>query len=202
MYAAVWLKATPCRTRYQSYWGNEAGSIHFLNVAVPWRTRMWPRALERKHGRCGICPDRRKRRKGEQYAAPAMSRTALRREPSSLHDNALKVASLDTVGYEPGRRETGDVEDIEAKLDDMAVRSAGRKPRRSDPSSRMALLVDEHLVTLMIEAQARRNAGETAIRCGQDPGVPWTVMLDNAGMTHTLVASSKRDPDLRRPLFL
>lgn len=49
----------------------------------------------------------------------------------------------------------------------------------------------------MREAQARRDVGEVAIRCGEDPGPEWTAVRDNAGLTHMYVQRSKRDPDRR-----
>lgn len=73
----------------------------------------------------------------------------------------------------------------------------GVKP---DPLLRLAppmTLVGEHLVMLMREAQARKDTGEIAIRCGQGPGAPWAVVWENAGTTHVGIPWSKRDPECR-----
>lgn len=92
--------------------------------------------------------------------------------------------------------------DVAAKHDDMAHRSARRKPRKACPCSKCDSIREEQLFKRMREAGARHDAGEAALRCGHEPGVTWTVIWDNAGYAHVYVPRSKRDPNRRRLLTL
>lgn len=87
---------------------------------------------------------------------------------------------------------------VAAKYDDMALCFARRQPRKARPCSKCVSILDEHVVTIMRDAGARRDAGEAALRLCHEPGVTW----DNAGYAHVYAPRSKRDPNRRNPLTL
>lgn len=76
------------------------------------------------------------------------------------------------------------------------------KTRRHDPTLKRKWVLDERDMTLMREAQGRRDAAELATRCGYEPGGSWMAVWGNTGFAHVYLLWSKREKDHRMPLTM